>query len=113
MSRNSRHSNAVTKPSTMSAVLARLFDETTDTGRRSHLYKPIVHQDTKHTNTTVSASDIATASTMSVGSVPMSQPFLHVATAAWKRRTNAQRAWKRADWCRSRGNHECTLGKVV
>jgi hypothetical protein len=40
MSRNSRHSNVVTKPSTMSAVSARLFEQTTDTAQRPHLYKP-------------------------------------------------------------------------
>jgi hypothetical protein len=48
MSRDSRHSNVVTKPSTMSAVSARLFEQTTDTARRPHLYKPIVHQYTQH-----------------------------------------------------------------
>jgi hypothetical protein len=48
MSRDPRHSNVVTKPSTMSALLARLFEQTTDTALGPSLYVPIVHQYTKH-----------------------------------------------------------------
>jgi hypothetical protein len=53
MSRDPRHSNVVTKPSIMSALLARLFEQTIDT-LYEPLYEPIVHQYTKHLGSIIS-----------------------------------------------------------
>jgi hypothetical protein len=64
MSRDPRHSNVVTKPSTMSALLARLFEQTTDTALGPSLYVPIVHQCTKHAGGSPSSREVALLATL-------------------------------------------------